>query len=237
MFRDASLHCHELSRVSTDTVLCSQRTTILCSFGKQKETKARNNLIYLLTSQLNASDAFCYRSYEKWTVEHEHRQFHTSAQSTHVTSSTLFSEHPILHKFKRHNKCNSWRFDSLLLHSHIASHFYWLFEALKQIEKMFLFTRKKIRICSKINSFRNCERRIGWLEASKQPASVNAEHQAMVNRTTVGMISNNHKFQLFLRFTRKICVFFLVFGEEITRKFDVVNWKLTFYGGCWSFVE
>lgn len=57
-------------------------------------------------------------------------------------------------------------------------------------------TMKRNPNMSKINSFRNCERekKIGWLEASKQPAWA---HQAVANRVTVGMISNNHKFQVY----------------------------------------
>ena len=177
-----------------------------CAVALARKTKGNESeKQFNLSANFSAQCIWCHCwlaswIYEKWTVEHEHRRFHTSAQPTLVISSIsrLFSGQPILQKFERHNKCNSWRFDSLLLfskRSHVKQHHFSLLLLSKSIKtnwkkNVLVHERKRT---PKINSFRNCER-IGWLEASKQPASVSTEHQAMVNRPTVEMISNNHKF-------------------------------------------
>lgn len=68
-------------------------------------------------------------------------------------------------------------------------------KVLKQIEKCF-HNEVKSECRKFIRSGIASEKRIGWLEASKQPAWA---HQAVVNRRTVWMISNNHKFSVYWR--------------------------------------
>jgi hypothetical protein len=143
-------------------------------------------------------------------------------RSTHVifVPSSIFSSspsHPILHKFKRHNKCNSWRFDSrasLLMWKHkftreffmwkvflVCSLFYYLFKLKKSIKtnwKMFFFTMKPNRNMSKINSFRNCDaKEENWLIGKR--ANNRHEHTRPCliggRQGLEKMISNNHKSQ------------------------------------------
>jgi hypothetical protein len=142
---------------------------ILCTHRKTKGNEREKQFnLYANFSTGCIWCQFSQRIYEKWTVEYEHRQFHTSAQSTHV--SLRRSSQGIQFYTNSNVITNAIRDASILsfslLRSHIASHF----RILKQIEKC--SCSREIRICSKINSFRNWERRIGWLEASKHPASV-----------------------------------------------------------------
>lgn len=114
-------------------------------------------------------------------------------------SILVCSESSCSHVKQHKVMCELWiPFFSFLLKNVCEILLLYCLESIKTNWKMFQ-QWSEIRM-SKINSFRNCERTENWLADWKQANNRHEQHQAVLNRRTVGMISNNHKFQFLIYF-------------------------------------
>lgn len=133
------------------------------------------------------------------TVEHTGNftpQHKLQLDPCHLTISSLGSQ-PILQKFKLHNKCNSWRFDSRLpSKSFLMWNLKFHFSCKTNVLKILFFHQQIEHFFSQWSEIRKLIRsgiasvRGGWLEARKQPAWA---HQAVVNRRFVEWLAITYK--------------------------------------------